>query len=52
MFLLKAHDPQMFRDGGKVEPPGATDVGVDRDYEKRIMERLGKMVALDDEANE
>ena len=51
MFLLKAHDPK-FRDGVKVEQPGATDVGVDRDLEKRIMERLEKMAALDDEANE
>ena len=45
MFLFKAHDPK-FRDGGKVEQPGATDISVDRDREKRIMERL------DDEANE
>ena len=51
MFLLKAHDPK-FRDGVKVEQPGATDVGVDRDHEKRIMERLEKMERLDDEANE
>ena len=57
MFLLKAHDPK-FRDGVKVEQPGATDVGVDRDREKRIMERLGKMERLkrmerpDDQANE
>ena len=52
MFLLKAHDPQMFGDGGKVKRPGAIDVGVDRDREKRIVERLEKMAALDDEANE
>ena len=58
MFLLEAHDPK-FRDGVKVEHPGATDVdGVDKDREKRTMERLGKMerlekmAALDDEANE
>ena len=52
MFLLKAHRPQKFRDGGKVEHPGANNVGVDGDLEKRIMERLEKMAALDDEANE
>ncbi len=58
MFLLKAHRPQKFRDGGKVEHPGAIDIGVDRDREKRTMERLEKldrlekMAALDDEANE
>ena len=40
MFLLEAYDPEMFRDGGKVEHPGAIDIGVDRDREKRIMERL------------
>ena len=51
MFLLEAHRPQKFRDGGKVEQPGATDVDVDRDMEKRI-ERLDRMAALDDEANE
>ena len=57
MFLLRAHDPK-FRDGGKVKQTGATDVGVDRDREKRTMERLEKldrlekMAALDDEANE
>ena len=51
MFLLEAHRPQKFRDGGKVEQPGATDVDVDRDREKRI-ERLDRMAALDDEANE
>ena len=51
MFLLKAHDPK-FRDGGKVEHPGAIDVSVDGDLEERIMERLGKMERLDDEANE
>ena len=52
MFLLEAYDPQMFRDGGKVEQPGAIDVGVDRDREKRTMERLDRMAALGDEANE
>ncbi len=52
MFLLKAHRPQMFRDGGKVKQTGATDVGVDEDREKRTMERLGKMERLDDQANE
>ena len=58
MFLLEAYDPQMFRDGGKVEQPGAIDVGVDGDREKRTMEclgkmeRLGKLEHLDDEANE
>ena len=52
MFLLEAHRPQKFRDGGKVEQPGATDVGVDRDIEKRLMERLDRMAALGDEANE
>ena len=41
-----------FGDGGKVEPPGAIDVGVDGDREKRTMERLGKLERLDDEANE
>ena len=41
MFLLKAHDPK-FRDGVKVEQPGATDVGVDRDLEKRIMGAPGE----------
>ena len=46
MFLLEAYDPQMFRDGGKVEQPGAIDVGVDRDREKRTMERLEKMERL------
>ena len=51
MFLLEAHRPEKFRDGGKVEQPGATDVDVDRDMEKRI-ERLDRMAALDDEANE
>ena len=51
MFLLEAYDPQMFRDGGKVEQPGAIDIGVDRDREW-LMERLGRMAALDDEANE
>ena len=30
MFLLEAHRPQKFRDGGKVEQPGAIDVGVGR----------------------
>ena len=55
MFLLRAHRPQMFRDGGKVEQPGATDVGVDRGLEKSILEkldRLEKMERPDDEANE
>ena len=55
MFLLRAHRPQVFRDGGKVKQPGATDVDVDRDIEKRIMEkldRLNRMAALGDEANE
>ena len=52
MFLLRAHRPQKFRDGGKVEQTGATDVGVDRDREKAILEKLDRMAALDDEANE
>ena len=52
MFLLKAHRPQKFRDGGKVKQTGATDVGVDRDREKAILEKLDRMAALDDEANE
>ena len=52
MFLLEAHRPQKFRDGGKVEQPGATDVDVDRDIEKAILEKLDRMAALDDEANE
>ena len=52
MFLLRAHRPQKFRDGVKVEQPGATDVDVDRDIEKRIVEHLDRMAALDDEANE
>ena len=52
MFLLEAHRPQKFRDGGKVEQPGAIDVGVDGDREKRTMERLGKLERLDDQANE
>ena len=52
MFLLEAYDPEMYRDGGKVEQPGAIDVDVDGDREKRTMERLGKMERLDDEANE
>ena len=52
MFLLKAHRPQKFCDCGKVKHPGATDVSADKDLEKRIMERLEKMAALDDEANE
>ena len=51
MFLLEAHRPQKFRDGVKVEQPGATDVDVDGDREKRI-ERLDRMAALDDQANE
>ena len=41
-----------FGDGGKVEQPGATDVGVDGDREKRIMERLKRMERPDDQANE
>ena len=52
MFLLRAHRPQKFRDGGKVKQTGATDVGVDRDREKAILEKLDRMAALDDEANE
>ena len=53
MFLLRAHRPQVFRDGGKVKQPGATDVDVDRDREKRIMEKLDRMIERpDDEANE
>ena len=51
MFLLEAYDPQMFRDDGKVEHPGATDAGVDKDREW-LMERLDRMAALGDEANE
>ena len=51
MFLLEAYDPQMFGDGGKVEHPGAIDIGVDKDREW-LMERLEKMAALDDQANE
>ena len=54
MFLLKAHDPK-FRDGGKVEHPGATDVSVDGDLEQLVLEKLGrleKLERLDDEANE
>ena len=54
MFLLKAHDPK-FRDGGKVKQPGATDVGVDKDIEKRTMEKLDRLKRMerpDDEANE
>ena len=43
MFLFEAYNPQMFGDGGKVEQPGATDAGVDRDIEKRLMERLKRM---------
>ena len=55
MFLLEAHRPQKFGDGGKVEHPGATDVDVDRALEQLVLEKLGrleKMAALDDEANE
>ena len=52
MFLLEAYDPQMFGDDVKVEQPGAIDVGVDGDREKRTMERPGKMERLDDQANE
>ncbi len=51
MFLLEAYNPQEFRDGGKVEHPGATDAGVDKDREW-LMERLDRMAALGDEANE
>ncbi len=52
MFLLKAHRPQKFRDGGKVKHTGATAIGVDKDREW-LMERLDRMAAaLDDEANE
>ncbi len=51
MFLLEAYNPQMFRDGGKVEQPGATDIGVDKDREW-LMERLKRMERPDDEANE
>ena len=49
MFLLEAHRPQKFRDGGKVEHTGAIDVSVDGDLEERILEKLER---LDDEANE
>ncbi len=49
MFLLKAHRPQKFRDGGEVKQTGATDVDVDRALEERILEKLER---LDDEANE
>ena len=49
MFLLKAHRPQKFRDGGEVKHTGATDVDVDRALEERILEKLE---CLDDEANE
>ena len=54
MFLLRAHRPQVFRDGGKVKQPGATDVDVDRDIEKRIMETLDRLNRMErpDEANE
>ncbi len=52
MFLLKAHDPK-FRDGSKVEQPGATDVSADKDIEKSILEKLDRMIERpDDEANE
>ena len=51
MFLLEAYDPQMFGDDVKVENPGATDAGVDKDREW-LMERLDRMAALGDEANE
>ena len=49
MFLLKAHRPQKFRDGGEVKHTGAIDVSVDGDIEERILEKLER---LDDEANE
>ena len=49
MFLLKAHRPQKFRDGGEVKHTGAIDVSVDGDLEERILEKLER---LDDEANE
>ena len=53
MFLLKAHRPQKFRDCGKVKHTGATDVGVDKDIEKSILEKLDRMIERpDDEANE
>ena len=53
MFLLKAHRPQKFRDGVKVEQPGANNVGVDKDIEKSILEKLDRMIERpDDEANE
>ena len=53
MFLLKAHRPQKFRDCGKVKHTGATDVGVDEDIEKSILEKLDRMIERpDDEANE
>ena len=53
MFLLKAHRPQKFRDSGKVKHTGATDVGVDKDIEKSILEKLDRMIERpDDEANE
>ena len=51
MFLFEAYGLQ-FRDGVKVKNPDATDIGVDRDREKRTMERLDRMAALGDEANE
>ncbi len=53
MFLLKAHRPQKFGDCGKVKHPGATDVGVDKDLEKSILEKLDRMIERpDDQANE
>ena len=47
IFLLKAHRPQMFGDGVKVEQPGATDVGVDRDLEKSILEKLDRLEKME-----
>ena len=54
MFLLRAHRPQVFRDGGKVKQPGATDVDVDRDIEKSILEKLDRLNRMERpaEANE
>ena len=51
MFLLEAYKPEMFRNGDEVENTGATDAGVDKDREW-LIERLDRMAALDDEANE
>ena len=55
MFLLRAHRPQVFRDGGKVKHTGATDVGIDKDIEKSVLEKLDRLKRMerpDDEANE